>query len=53
MTEELCANIVATVRSLRLGDPDDLAAMAAFLLSDDASYINGESILIDGGANFT
>jgi NAD(P)-dependent dehydrogenase (short-subunit alcohol dehydrogenase family) len=33
--------------------PDDLAAMAAFLLSDDASYINGQSILIDGGANFT
>jgi len=27
--------------------------MVAFLLSDDAAYINGQSILVDGGANFT
>jgi NAD(P)-dependent dehydrogenase (short-subunit alcohol dehydrogenase family) len=53
MTEEFRANIVATVRSPRLGEPEDLAAMAAFLLSDDASYVNGQSILVDGGANFT
>jgi NAD(P)-dependent dehydrogenase (short-subunit alcohol dehydrogenase family) len=53
MTEEFRESIVATVRSPRLGEPEDLAAMAAFLLSDDASYVNGQSILIDGGANFT
>ncbi len=53
MTEEFRANIVATVRSPRLGEPEDLAAMPAFLLSDDASYVNGQSILVDGGANFT
>jgi NAD(P)-dependent dehydrogenase (short-subunit alcohol dehydrogenase family) len=40
-------------RSPRLGDPDDLAAMVAFLFSDDASYVNGQSLLVDGGANFT
>lgn len=33
----------------RLGDPGDVAALAAFLLSDDASFITGASINIDGG----
>ncbi|PAU84661.1 short-chain dehydrogenase [Halorubrum salipaludis] len=33
----------------RLGTPADVAGLAAFLASDDASFITGESILIDGG----
>jgi NAD(P)-dependent dehydrogenase (short-subunit alcohol dehydrogenase family) len=33
----------------RLGKPSDVAGLAAFLASDDASFITGESILIDGG----
>ncbi len=33
----------------RLGDPDDVAAVVAFLLSDDAMFVNGGSIPIDGG----
>ncbi|GAA0727933.1 NAD(P)-dependent dehydrogenase (short-subunit alcohol dehydrogenase family) [Halorubrum trapanicum] len=33
----------------RLGQPSDVAGLAAFLASDDASFITGESILIDGG----
>jgi NAD(P)-dependent dehydrogenase (short-subunit alcohol dehydrogenase family) len=33
----------------RLGTPEEVAALAAFLLSDDAAYINGECITIDGG----
>jgi NAD(P)-dependent dehydrogenase (short-subunit alcohol dehydrogenase family) len=45
--------ILATVRSPRLGKPEDLAAMVAFLFSDDGAYINGQSLLVDGGANFT
>ncbi|WP_275409737.1 SDR family oxidoreductase [Microbispora rosea] len=31
----------------------DIAAMVAFLFSDDGSYFNGQSLLVDGGANFT
>jgi len=31
----------------------DIAAMVAFLFSDDAAYINGQTILVDGGANLT
>jgi glucose 1-dehydrogenase len=33
----------------RIGDPGEIAAIAAFLGSDDASYITGETIYADGG----
>ncbi len=33
----------------RYGEPHEIAAMAAFLLSDDASYVNGQAIAVDGG----
>lgn len=33
----------------RLGMADELAAVAAFLLSDDASFISGTDVLVDGG----
>lgn len=33
----------------RMGAPDDIAGVAAFLLSDDARYITGEDIAVDGG----
>lgn len=45
--------VLATVRSSRLGVPEDIAGVVAFLLSDDSVYVNGQSILVDGGANFT
>ncbi len=35
----------------RLGEPDDVAGVAAFLASDAARYITGQSILVDGGAS--
>ncbi len=36
----------------RLGTPEEIAQLAAFLLSEEASYINGECITIDGGQSF-
>ena len=33
----------------RLGEPDEIAAVAAFLASDDASYLTGQTIYPDGG----
>jgi NAD(P)-dependent dehydrogenase (short-subunit alcohol dehydrogenase family) len=32
-----------------LGEPAELAAAIAFLASDDASYVNGENLQVDGG----
>ncbi|HLG70942.1 MAG TPA: SDR family NAD(P)-dependent oxidoreductase [Chloroflexota bacterium] len=33
----------------RIGQPEDLAALAAFLASDDAAYITGQAIAVNGG----
>jgi NAD(P)-dependent dehydrogenase (short-subunit alcohol dehydrogenase family) len=33
----------------RLGTVEECAALVAFLASDEAPYINGENIVIDGG----
>ncbi|HET7739027.1 MAG TPA: SDR family oxidoreductase, partial [Mycobacterium sp.] len=37
-------------RSSRLGKPDDIAAMVAYLGSTDGEWINGQVISVDGGA---
>jgi NAD(P)-dependent dehydrogenase (short-subunit alcohol dehydrogenase family) len=33
----------------RFGRPEELAATVAFLASDEASYITGQTLVIDGG----
>ncbi|MCB1693072.1 MAG: SDR family oxidoreductase [Pseudomonadales bacterium] len=33
----------------RYGNPEEIAEMACFLLSDGASYVNGQAIAVDGG----
>ncbi|HEY3706108.1 MAG TPA: glucose 1-dehydrogenase [Terracidiphilus sp.] len=33
----------------RMGTPDDVAGLVAFLVSDDASYISGSTFVVDGG----
>lgn len=47
--QELLARDTSRVPLGRLGEPDDIAGVAAFLASDDARYINGADILVDGG----
>jgi NAD(P)-dependent dehydrogenase (short-subunit alcohol dehydrogenase family) len=47
--EELYAEVARRIPVRRLGQPVDIARAAAFLLSDDAGYINGTSLVLDGG----
>jgi NAD(P)-dependent dehydrogenase (short-subunit alcohol dehydrogenase family) len=37
--------------SPRLGRPEDIAAMVAFLLSDDGAWVNGQVVSVDGGSS--
>jgi len=43
------AHLIATTPSRRVGEPEEVAALASFLASDEAPYINGADIAIDGG----
>ena len=47
--EELYAEVALKIPVRRLGQPLDIAKAAAFLMSDDAEYINGVSLPLEGG----
>jgi NAD(P)-dependent dehydrogenase (short-subunit alcohol dehydrogenase family) len=47
--QELYAGVAQRIPVRRLGQPMDIAHAAAFLLSDEAGYINGSSMILDGG----
>jgi glucose 1-dehydrogenase len=42
-------SLIAQIPLGRLGKPEDVAGLAAFLASDDASYITGATYFVDGG----
>ena len=46
---ELQAGALKRIRGTRVGDPDDIAALVAFLLSAEGEWINGQVVNIDGG----
>ena len=37
----------------RLAEPEEMAQVALFLLSDRASYVNGQALVVDGGQSAT
>lgn len=41
--------VLAAVPMHRLGEPDEIAGMAHVLLGDDASFVTGQTLAIDGG----
>jgi NAD(P)-dependent dehydrogenase (short-subunit alcohol dehydrogenase family) len=47
------AEVAATYPLKRLGNTDDVAGTVAFLCSPDASWITGQTIVIDGGVTLT
>ena len=48
--EEKIAGIIRSVPLQRLGDPDEIATLTAFLCTDDSSWISGQTIFASGGA---
>ncbi|MEC3953082.1 3-oxoacyl-ACP reductase FabG1 [Nocardia sp. CDC153] len=49
MTEEMRKNVLEFIPAGRIGQAEDVAAAISFLVSDDASYISGAIIPVDGG----
>ena len=48
-SDEAKARIMSRTPMKRLGAPAEIASVVAFLLSDAASYMTGETVLVDGG----
>ena len=47
--EQLCADLAADVALRRMGTIRDMARAVAFLASDDAAYVTGTTLHVDGG----
>lgn len=53
LKDELRKEISEKIPLKRFGKPEDIAGLVQFLISDDASYITGEVIVIDGGLSIS
>jgi 3-oxoacyl-[acyl-carrier protein] reductase len=49
LSDELKGQMLGATPLGRFGDPEDVAAAVRFLSSDEASFITGEVVLVDGG----
>ncbi|MFG2026496.1 SDR family NAD(P)-dependent oxidoreductase [Streptomyces sp. NPDC048825] len=50
---EYKAQTIARTPVGRLGTPEDIAAAVAFLASEDASFVTGQNLLVDGGRSIS
>ena len=48
-TPEAYDSLMMLIPYKRIGEPDDIGRVAVFLASDQADYINGASVFVDGG----
>ncbi len=53
LTEEQKTRLLAGVPANRLGQPDDIAAAVAFLISKEAGYVTGQTLHVNGGMYLT
>jgi 3-oxoacyl-[acyl-carrier protein] reductase len=49
-SEEVHASVAEITPLGRVGRPEEIASVVAFLASDDASYISGQTVFVNGGA---
>jgi 2-hydroxycyclohexanecarboxyl-CoA dehydrogenase len=51
--ERLRAGMIGATSMRRIGQPEEVAATIAFLASDDASYVTGQTINVSGGLSMS
>ena len=49
MTRDLLDDVVKAIPARRAGQPEEVAAAVRFLASDDAAYVTGTTLFVDGG----
>ncbi len=49
LTEDLNGDALGAIPARRAGTPDEIAACVRFLVSDEASYVTGTTLTVDGG----
>lgn len=53
MIDQVAPELYKDIPAKRLGKPEDVTAVAAFLASPEASYVTGQVIIVDGGLSLT
>lgn len=52
LSEAVCDAAKQQIAMREFGDPEDIAAAVAFFASDDARYVTGQTLAVDGGMTF-